>query len=295
MLRVFLVIDDYNELLYLQTLLKKLGFDTEGLQNTKKYADVSLGFNPHVLIATAQGRKVNGIDLIRTIHKNRGFPKIIALHSSEAPINEDDVKGLGIDLILESPTSAKKLILGLASVCDLDQTLLLEKYNKIKTSMNENPADEEMLVASYDETGKEIAVQPKMFRLNEERPIGVSFPLKKEATAADPAINTVDLNLGLSDLAEPLNQQSRPAPAPQDSATKALSTLVSEEESHNRNSRYKEFLAKAEKPTAGKYDRDRIAQFNKKIRSAAPAPDSKEIEQSKRDFVVALYEKAPKK
>jgi DNA-binding response OmpR family regulator len=284
MLRVFLVIDDYNELLYLQTLLKKLGFDTEGLQNTKKYADVSLGFNPHVLITTAHGRKVNGIDLIRTIQRPRGLPKIIALHSTEAPIIEDDVKGLGIDLILESPTSAKKLIMGLAQICDLDVSMLLEKYNKIRATVGDNAADDEMMIISYDETGKEVSVQPKLFKLNEDRPIGVQFPLKKTPVPEDPGVDTVEIRSGETDMETDMETEEN----------SASSNLISKESTAERRQRFDEFLAKAEKPKPGHYDRDRITQFNKKIRSAPAAPDAKEIESDRKAFVHALFEKDKK-
>jgi hypothetical protein len=227
------------------------------------------------LITTAHGRKVNGLDLIRTIEKKRGLPKIIALHSTEAPIIEDDVKGLGIDLILESPTSAKKLILGLASICDLDETVMLEKYSKIKSTAGEDD-DHETMVASYDETGKEIAVQPKLFKLNEDRPIGVQFPLKKEPVPADPAIDAVDLNLDGSAATPPRE-------------------LVTYEDSEARKDRFDRFIAENDKLEPANFDRERIAQFNKKIRSAPPVPDIQEIERDRKAFVAAMYEKKPKK
>lgn len=255
--------------MYLQTLLRKLGFDTEGLQNTKKYADVSLGFNPHVLITTANGRKVNGLELIRTIQRPRGYPKIIALQSAEAPLKDEEIQGLGIDLILDSPTSAKKLIMGLAQIGDLDEDMLLDKYNKIRNSVTEGGDDDEALIISYDETGNEVAVQPKLFKLNEDRPIGVQFPLKKEPLVEDPSVETVEVH---------------PTTTP----------LVTPEGAESRRKRNEEFLAKIEKPAPGHFDRERIRQFNKKIRSASQVPEIDEIERDRKAFVAALYNKKPR-
>ncbi len=155
MLRVFLVIDDYNELIYLQSLLKKLGLDVEGVQNQKKYADMSLGFNPHILITSAKGKKVDGLQLTQSLYRKRGLPKVIALKSNDYAINVDDYRDSGVDEILDSPVSPRKLILSIANLGGIDETALLEKYSKIK-GQEANAADDQSYIASYDENGQPV-------------------------------------------------------------------------------------------------------------------------------------------
>lgn len=176
MLRVFLVIDDYNELIYLQSLLKKLGLDVEGVQNQKKYADMSLGFNPHILITSAKGKKVDGLQLTQSLYRKRGLPKVIALKSSDYSINVDDFRDSGVDEILDSPVNPRKLILSIANLGGVDETALLEKYSKIK-GQETNAADEQNYIASYDENGQPVESVQKVKQSIETITRVPGFPL----------------------------------------------------------------------------------------------------------------------
>ena len=46
MVRVLVLLEEYNELLFLEAFLKKLGFDTLGLQRTALLDRKLLGFSP---------------------------------------------------------------------------------------------------------------------------------------------------------------------------------------------------------------------------------------------------------
>ena len=79
MLRVLLVLEDYGELVFLQILLSKLGFDVGTLKNPKAMQDSLAKLNPDVVLMTARGKRVNGTELSAHIKKIQGRPKIVFL------------------------------------------------------------------------------------------------------------------------------------------------------------------------------------------------------------------------
>lgn len=146
MKRVLLVIDDYGELLFLQTLLKKLGFDVDGIQNERSFEDTFLALNPEIVIATAKGKRINGLEIAEGLRKVRGLPKVILL--ATGPI-WDRLRGLeipSVDGVLESPVAASRLLGMIAGVAELDRDGLLEKYRKLKATLSkDSEADAQIL------------------------------------------------------------------------------------------------------------------------------------------------------
>ena len=259
MLRVALVIDDYNELIYLQTLLKKIGFDVEGLQNPKKYPDVSLGFNPHILITTAKGKKVDGLLLAQSVHRRRGLPKVLALQTPGAMVSADEQEACGIDLVIDSPVNVKKLLMGLSSLGNIDEVVLLEKYAKIVATLNSENNSELVTSANYeyDENGQIVT----------------------KAKAAKEEIESI--------FTKPLATAPVPVPAP--GAVK--SSMTTKEDHKEREQRFSDWLKNMEPLVSQNFDRERILDFNKMIRSAQRAEDIQEVEDERKKFVRALFKK----
>src|SRR5262245_13824695 len=110
MKRILLVIDDYGELLFLQTLLKKLGFDVDGIQNERHFEESCLSLNPDVIIASAKGKRVNGLEIAEGLRKVRGFPKILLLAANTIVERLRGLQLAHIDGVLESPVSAIQLL-----------------------------------------------------------------------------------------------------------------------------------------------------------------------------------------
>jgi CheY-like chemotaxis protein len=273
MLRVFLVIDDYNELIYLQTLLKKLGFDVEGLQNQKKYADLSLGFNPQILIATARGRKVDGLQLAQSIIKRRGIPKIIVLKNSDQSFGEGAFDQIGVDTVLESPINPKKLIHAIAELGGVDENPLLEKYSKMKGTLTNSGVTAEA-PESYDDNGQPIESVAKVKgAINEiSQPDivkvkgGKGFQINNDSEIS--AIGTVGAKFPLE------NKKS---------------IRATEGNTVERKDRFEKWQREMGALPAKKFDRERIKEFNKKIRETEPPEDIEEIEDERRKFVKALF------
>lgn len=131
-----MVVDDYGELLFLQTMLKKLGFDVDGIQNERSFEESYLALNPELILATAKGKRVNGIELAEGLRRNRGMPKIILLAAGQLFEKMRGIKIENVDATLESPVATTPLLQTIARVASLDEAALLEKYRKFKATLS---------------------------------------------------------------------------------------------------------------------------------------------------------------
>ncbi len=146
MKRILLVVDDYGELLFLQTLLKKLGFDVDGIQNERSFEDSVLNLNPDMIIATAKGKRVNGLELAEGIRKVRGLPNVILLANGAMWDRLNGLQMNSVDGVLQSPVGANKLLGMIADIFALDKPALLEKYRKLKANLSpDQEADAQIL------------------------------------------------------------------------------------------------------------------------------------------------------
>ncbi len=128
MLRVLLVLDDYAELMFLQTVMKKIGFDVDAIQNPRKFKDSLLQMNPDLLVLSALGPRVKGLELCRNLRRVRGIPRVILLRPAGSTFEENKM----VDGWLDSPVSALALLHKMADLCSLNKPVLLEKFNKLQ-------------------------------------------------------------------------------------------------------------------------------------------------------------------
>jgi DNA-binding response OmpR family regulator len=158
MLRILLALEDYGELMFLQTVLKKIGFDVDSTQNSRKLGDMLLAMNPDVLVMTAKGKRVKGVDLVPSIKKNRGLPKIILIRTGAMSKDE----ALKVEGWLDSPVGAPDLLDKIAELNGLDRLVLQEKLLKLRMQDTEiepgrvlkmNDTPEESLARSQKPAG----------------------------------------------------------------------------------------------------------------------------------------------
>lgn len=274
MLRVALVLDDYNELIYLQTILRKIGIDVEGLQNVKKYEELSLGFNPQVLITSAFGKKVNGLEFIKNLHRVRGFPRLIVLTTSDRPLSKEEAEATPVDQFMQSPVNPKNLIMSLAQLGNVDEKSLLDKFEKLQS---QGFGVDENIQLVGQEDAPVIGNTPRFsFRDGSPNEIPTatessssSFKLKKDEASS--GVSTLDI-----------------APGEEEALSQAAGLTT------ERSAKYKEYLAKLEplkNANATSYKRDTIFQFNKKIRMSPLPEDIQQIEQDRKEFVKHLFTK----
>ncbi|MCB9026602.1 MAG: hypothetical protein H6625_09820 [Bdellovibrionaceae bacterium] len=148
MVRILLVIDDYNEMIYLQTLLKKLGFDVDSLSNTRKFADTLLGFNPKIVIITAHGKKINGLELTSSIVRRNGLPRIFLIKNQGQVFGNGELSDEKIDRILESPVNFLNLV---KCICEFETSLNYENISlKLSNIMTSDKLEKEVDEKEYN-------------------------------------------------------------------------------------------------------------------------------------------------
>lgn len=137
MRRVLLYLDDYSELVYMETLFKKLGFDAQGVQTQRAFEDALLGLNPEVCIMTARGKRVHGLDIAENISHHKGHAKIV-LFAPRGLAEKLDAKSVPfVDAWVETPPSIPTLLTTLAAATGMEAKILLEKYNKIRANLKD--------------------------------------------------------------------------------------------------------------------------------------------------------------
>lgn len=137
MRRVLLYLDDYSELVYMETLFKKLGFDAQGVQTVRAFEDALLALNPEVCIMTARGKRVHGLDVAESLTRKRGSPKIMmfAPRGLAEKLRAENIPF--VDAWVETPPMLQVLLSTLATTTGMDPGPLIEKYKKIRMQMPE--------------------------------------------------------------------------------------------------------------------------------------------------------------
>jgi hypothetical protein len=134
MQKVMLVIDDYNELVFTENLLKRMGFDVLSLNRDSTFQDAVLSFFPHVLIATLKGQHVEGLRLAINIKKKNANIKTVLLAPSAKDLTLPPEAR--VDALMDIPIQALPLLKELSRLLKLDETYLLEKFDKLNKARN---------------------------------------------------------------------------------------------------------------------------------------------------------------
>lgn len=126
-----LVIDDFNELEFLESLLRRLGFDVLSLNKELTVPSAILGFFPDLVMAQAKSRAVDGIALSLKVRKLAPQARMVLLHPIGLPPKAGAELKQTVDAFLELPVDPSKLIAMLAQLGSLDEKVLQEKLNRM--------------------------------------------------------------------------------------------------------------------------------------------------------------------
>jgi DNA-binding response OmpR family regulator len=178
--RILIAIEDFNELLFCETILKKVGFDTQSSQTDLSISEGILSFNPDLLIMTATGTRVNGVSYLSKLKsKNKNLPVVLVGQRSRLNMSDKQIKAL-----LEPPLSPRILIEVLSNLFDLDENALLTKYEK-----SSEYRDQKEKKSSIHVTSKDTEVSLRLFvEKNKQSPEKIkerSNRYKKIATATE--------------------------------------------------------------------------------------------------------------
>jgi hypothetical protein len=302
MLRVLMVLDDYAEMMFLQTVLKKLGLDVDAIQNPRSFSDSMLRMNPDVLVMTALGKRVRGVDLARGVRRNRGLPNIILLGRDGTSHHDlQEVEGW-----LDSPVAALDLVDLIARLRGLDVKLLHDKFLRLQVQGIEKEKDR---VRRMQDQGAVPASNPSSSRFPLTEPAGEgqvgdssapsAFPLASDVPSPKSAqsapitepTGTLQPQAQSSNLTPLTSHHTRPSTASGTRATNgsgllAASTMPLEQ----RRERYKKFL-NVPPPEEHGYSLKEVQAKVRDLRKQENAQDIEDIERERKAFVEFLFAK----
>ncbi len=165
MVRLLLVIEDYGERMYLQTVLKKLGMDVDSIPHPRGLSEALLRMNPDILLMTGTGGQVNGLELSRGVSRRRGLPHVILTR----PTGSRPIEAPEYVRWIESPVSTPKLLDQISESMKLDSEILRDKYAKLRAKtaessgirdLNYTPADDEPSLARSHTSSSNLSMEP---------------------------------------------------------------------------------------------------------------------------------------
>ncbi|MEQ1877130.1 MAG: hypothetical protein ABL958_10820 [Bdellovibrionia bacterium] len=246
MRRILLVVEDYNELVFLETLYKKVGLDVEGMQNDVAAPEKLLGFSPDMIVLSTYGTRVNAVRLLSKVKRKDGCPKVILLFQKSRPGSEKDLKNM-VDAMFESPIHPRFLLEATEKLLKIEPNSLMKKMERFDTS-------------SQDDN--------KMQHIKGDGGKVVQFPLKNQGKEEKPRVP-------ISEYRENNN--------------------VSEEYKTKKKHRYQAWVDGEHLPPFQGINHERVAEIEKEWRKREDDPDIQQIDEERKAFVKALFEKSGKK
>lgn len=151
------MIDDFNELVGLETLFRRLGFDVLSLGRESLVVDAILGFPPDLVIATGRGRHVNGLHLAAKLRIGPVNPRLVVL----LPAREDGdfssdpaLLKAEVDAVIETPFDPQAALKVVARLLAIPADPLLAKLSKIINARLFEP--EELKIIKHQEPALSI-------------------------------------------------------------------------------------------------------------------------------------------
>jgi DNA-binding response OmpR family regulator len=129
MRRILLVIEDYNELLYVEKNLKKVGFDVESLPSESSLPERMMGFLPDLVIATGDGNRINGHSVSKKV-KRKGVASLLLLLFPRQKLLQVDIATYAAEGAIETPINPRALIKAVCDYTGVPMGPLIAKFEK---------------------------------------------------------------------------------------------------------------------------------------------------------------------
>lgn len=129
--KVLLCYEDFSEVMAVQPILKKVGFDTASISSEFSLNDQLLTFNPDIVIGCGRGGKVSTAGVGRRLKENpRWTGKVILIFPPGVKPEPEVLLKIRMDVALEAPVEVTRLIVVLASLTGQDSQVLIERVVK---------------------------------------------------------------------------------------------------------------------------------------------------------------------
>jgi hypothetical protein len=129
MKRILIITDDFNEMTFLETLLKKIGFDTLGIQSANQAQEQAMIMNPDMLILAETLRGQSSHTLLENIMGFRPNMFVLLLKKDvNAPSRHVPEF---VNKAIKTPIDPLDLIRSICGVAKLKEDQFIEKYSKL--------------------------------------------------------------------------------------------------------------------------------------------------------------------
>lgn len=131
MSKVLLVYEDYSEMITIQSVLKKVGFDSVAISSEFSLSQQILSFNPDIVIGYGKGPKVSTVGVGRRLKEMpRWNGKAILIFPAGAKPDPKDLVKMRMDMALEAPLEVTRLLQVLAHLTGQNPQDLVERMMK---------------------------------------------------------------------------------------------------------------------------------------------------------------------
>ncbi len=146
---------------YLESLFRKLRFDVETIKTNVGVMDKFLSFRPDLVIMTARGKKINGLELCKKMNPKGDATKIVLAMSTQSGIKPTELKGINIVGFLESPINPGKALELIAQHLKLDLSVLKENMERAGKTVEEAPTVKDSTFVKSKERAEEATTWVK--------------------------------------------------------------------------------------------------------------------------------------
>ena len=129
MKRILLLTEDFNEMTFLETLLKKLGFDSMGIQNPSQAQEKALSMNPEMLILSDFIKGQSTHQILESLVEYR--PNMLVLLMKTDMKSKTAHVAEFVNKELKSPVDPVEFIQSVCAVGKLNTEQYLEKFYKL--------------------------------------------------------------------------------------------------------------------------------------------------------------------
>lgn len=138
--KVLLCYEDFSEVMALQPILKKVGFDVASISTEFSITDQLLTFNPDVVIASGKGGKVSTASVGKRLKDNpRWTGKVVLIFPKGTKPDPSSLLKIRMDVALEAPVEMTRLIMVLAHMTGQSSQTLIERVLKNVAQDARNP------------------------------------------------------------------------------------------------------------------------------------------------------------
>ncbi len=165
MRRILLVIENLNEMLFIEGLLKKLGFDVESIRNEAAISEKIIAFGPDMVIETGVGQRLDGGRIAARV-KKQGNIRLLLLFPHSKLQDKRFLESYLADGAIETPVNPRSLIKAICQFTGIDKEKILKKFDKLSIAQNASPEAATLQVISgkikeYSEVNPTFKIDPK--------------------------------------------------------------------------------------------------------------------------------------